>query len=141
MAQKYIWIFTCSHHMFWDAISFLRGKVKDNCELWGTDYAWGIFSDIPLFSPSHDLHARKKYDYYFVSSCYSICLRMSGRLIIQTSCRKENCTFWSPSLDLGAIVFQIWFLIFGIILWAGYANAVAETKSVFSAAKNVSLQY
>ena len=48
---------------------------------------------------------------------------------------------WSPSLDLGAIVFQIWFLIFGIISWAGYANAVAETKSVFSAAKNVSLQY
>ena len=78
---------------------------------------------------------------FYTPACYSICLRMSGRLIIQTSCRKENCTFWSPSLDLGAIVFQIGFLIFGIILWAGYANAVAETKSVFSAAKNVSLQY
>ena len=41
MARKYVQIFVCRHYLFQDANSFLRAKLKENCELWGTENVQG----------------------------------------------------------------------------------------------------
>ena len=49
LAQKYARISVHGHYLFREANSFLKTKLKENCELWGTDNAQGQISSI--FSP------------------------------------------------------------------------------------------
>ena len=42
---KYAWIFVRGHYLFWEANSFLRAKLEENCELRGTDTVQGQISE------------------------------------------------------------------------------------------------
>ena len=76
MVRKYARIFVRGHYLFWEANSFPRVKLKENCELWGTDnvqghcvyypsvlkigeypctfpsFSWGIFTHVMLLDQS-----------------------------------------------------------------------------------------
>ena len=50
LARKYAWIFVHGHYLFREANSFLRTKLKENCELQGTDNVQGQTEHI--FAPN-----------------------------------------------------------------------------------------
>ena len=51
LAQKYARIFVRGHYLFQEANSFPRAKLKENCELWGTDNVQGQISE-HIFIPN-----------------------------------------------------------------------------------------
>ena len=70
LARKYARIFARGHYLFREANSFLRAKLKENCELRGTDNVQGQMSehlfalngDYCLYYPSNLFRHARRFD-------------------------------------------------------------------------------
>ena len=63
LGRKYAWIFVRRHYLFWEANSFARVKLEENCELWWTDNVEGQISK-HIFCPKCRLLSLLSFKYF-----------------------------------------------------------------------------
>ena len=98
LAWKYVCIFACRHYLFHDAISFPRAKLKENCDLWGTD------------------NFHNKYLHIFFAPNRGYCLHKCSSLQIFCNVHEKKKKLWT------AYCMQCGIFSFETVLWYNIMN-------------------